>query len=312
MNRAIAQQFTTGSNSGGYTLTNVKFKSEDSQGDSYSVSVCTVLASGFPDETSCTALTAPSGTNAFAAGIHTFTAPSSTTLAKETKYTALITLQNNVTFDSTTSNGEDMGAATGWTIADRYHWKNISNVWGETISDKEIRIEINGNLPPPTVSSVAVTSTPSAASDTYGVGEAIEFTVTFSRAVEVSTGQRISSSRSATRAAPPWTRMDIPEWLGLTALVFAYTVVAADMDDNGIWVGDQSRTLMLDTGEYIRAVDDQTSATLTPRRTKHAIRPQGGRQPHAYQQRPGDHHDLAAVGRGEHDRGGHAGGDRRG
>ena len=264
VSRAIAQQFTTGSNSGGYTLTNVKFKSEDSEGDSYSVSVCTVLASGFPDETDCTALTAPSGSNAFAAGTHTFTAPNATTLTRSTKYTALITLSDTTDFDSTTSNGEDMGGATGWTIADIYHWKNISNVWGETISGKEIRIEINGNLPPPTVSSVAVTSTPSAASDTYGVGEAIEFTVTFSRAVEVSTGQPHFEFALGNSGSPSVDKdATYQSGSGSTALVFAYTVVAADMDDNGIWVGDQSRTLMLDTGEYIRAVDDQTSATLT-------------------------------------------------
>ena len=264
VNRAVAQQFTTGSNSGGYTLTNVKFKSEDTEGDSYSVSVCTVLASGFPDETDCTALTAPSGSNAFAAGTHTFTAPNNTTLTKETKYTALITLPDSVTFDSTTSNGEDTGGATGWTIADIYHWKNISNVWGETISGKEIRIEINGNLPPPTVSSVAVTSTPSAASDTYGVGEAIEFTVTFSRAVEVSSGRPHFEFALGNSGSPSVDKdATYQSGSGSTALVFAYTVVAADVDDNGIWVGDQSRTLMLDTGEYIRAVDDQTSATLT-------------------------------------------------
>ena len=127
----------------------------------------------------------------------------------------------------------------------------------------EIRIEINGNLPPPTVSSVAVTSTPSAASDTYGVGEEIEFTVTFSRAVEVSTGRPHFEFYLGNSGVAVIKDAAYQSGSGTTALVFAYTVVAADMDDNGIWVGDQSETLMLDTGEYIRAVDDQTSATLT-------------------------------------------------
>ena len=114
----------------------------------------------------------------------------------------------------------------------------------------------------PTVSSVAVTSTPSAASDTYGAGEAIEFTVTFSEAVEVSTGRPhfefyLGNSGAVVKDAA------YQSGSGTTALVFVYTVVAADVDTNGIWIGNQSETLMLDSGEYIRAVDDQTSATLT-------------------------------------------------
>ena len=35
---------------------------------------------------------------------------------------------------------------------------------------------------------------------------------------------------------------------GTTALVFGYTVVAGDVDDNGIWIGDQSRTIKLEGG----------------------------------------------------------------
>ena len=115
---------------------------------------------------------------------------------------------------------------------------------------------------PPTIVSVAVTSTPTADTDTYGVGEAIEFTVTFSEAVEVSTGRPHfefelgPSGNTVTKEATYQGGSDT------TALVFAYTVLAADMDDNGVWIGDQSATLKLDTGEFIRAVDDQVAAVL--------------------------------------------------
>ena len=44
---------------------------------------------------------------------------------------------------------------------------------------------------PPTIDSVVVTSTPSAAADTYGEGETIEVTVTFDRAVTVTGTPRI-------------------------------------------------------------------------------------------------------------------------
>ncbi len=110
----------------------------------------------------------------------------------------------------------------------------------------------------PTVSSVAVTSTPTAESDTYGVGELIRFTVTFTDEVEVSASRphfEFSLDGTDTRAA-------YERGSGTTALVFVYTVLAADMDDNGIWIGNQTRTIKLDDGEYIRAVDDQVSAFL--------------------------------------------------
>ena len=79
-----AQQFTTGSNAQGYTLTGVDILVDDS--DSFSASVCTVDADGFPTST-CTALTAP---GSFAPGTLSFTAPSNTTLTSGTTYTVLI------------------------------------------------------------------------------------------------------------------------------------------------------------------------------------------------------------------------------
>ena len=49
-----------------------------------------------------------------------------------------------------------------------------------------------------------------------------------------------------------------------TALVFRYTVQAADEDTNGIWVGDQSRTLKLDPDDRIlTASNNSLPASLT-------------------------------------------------
>ncbi len=111
----------------------------------------------------------------------------------------------------------------------------------------------------PVVTSVAVTSTPRTAADTYGAGEKIEFTVTFSAAVEVSTGRphfEFSLAKIDTDAA-------YESGSGTTALVFAYTVRAGDRDRDGIWVGDQDRTIKLDSGEYIRALNNGPDADLT-------------------------------------------------
>ena len=84
-NRDRAQAFTTGANSGGYTLSSVEIISADVEEDDAAVSVCTVDMSGYATST-CTALTAPSS---FAAGTLEFTG--NMTLAASTTYTLLIT-----------------------------------------------------------------------------------------------------------------------------------------------------------------------------------------------------------------------------
>ncbi len=114
-----------------------------------------------------------------------------------------------------------------------------------------------------TVSSVAITSTPTAATDTYGAGEQIRFTVTFSHAVEVSASRPHFEFALGSSGSTVDTEAAYESGSGTTALVFAYTVQASDMDDDGIWIGNQSRTIMLDAGEYIRAVGTTLDAVLT-------------------------------------------------
>ena len=127
---------------------------------------------------------------------------------------------------------------------------------GDTVS---VSLSSGLNTPPtPTVATVAVTSTPTAATDTYGQGETIDFTVTFSEAVEVSSGRpHFEFSLSDVDTAAAYQRGS-----GTTTLVFAYTVLAADEDTNGIWIGDETRTIKLDSGEYIRSVDSMVDADL--------------------------------------------------
>ena len=93
----------------------------------------------------------------------------------------------------------------------------------------------------PDVTDVAVTSTPTSGTadpkDTYGVGEKIQVTVTFDEAVTVTgnptlgvmvgTNTRVAAYGSGT---------------GTTELVFEYTVVAEDMDDNGVSIAADALT----------------------------------------------------------------------
>ena len=101
-------------------------------------------------------------------------------------------------------------------------------------------------LTPPTIDDVAVTSTPLLTSsggstpDTYGEGETIEVSVTFNEAVTATTGTDfVLSVGEATRA--PLLRGS-----GTATLVFGYTVLTDDEDTDGIWIGDQDRTLVGD------------------------------------------------------------------
>ncbi len=152
--RDRAQAFTTGANSGGYTLSSVEIISADAEGDDAAVSVCTVDVNGFATST-CTALTAPSS---FAAGTLEFTG--NMTLAANTTYTLLLTNPGgeNVALGITNSNGEDTGGATGWSIDNAYDIKDTSGVWGTTTSGRSFRITVKGTVDATTLSTDATLS----------------------------------------------------------------------------------------------------------------------------------------------------------
>ena len=90
----------------------------------------------------------------------------------------------------------------------------------------------------PTISAVAVTSTPVLETDTYGAGETIEVSVTFNEAVTATSDTDFVLSVAGASRAP------LVRGSGTATLVFGYTVVSSDEDDDGIWIGDQDRTLV--------------------------------------------------------------------
>ena len=97
--------------------------------------------------------------------------------------------------------------------------------------------------PAAAITDVAVTSTPMLDANTlYGEGERIEISVTFTEAVIAAAGTDFVLSVAGRRRAA------LLSGSGTRTLVFGYTVQAADSDDNGIWIGDQDRTLVGDRG----------------------------------------------------------------
>ena len=110
----------------------------------------------------------------------------------------------------------------------------------------------------PATVTVAVTSTPTSLADTYGFGETIVITVTVSEAVEVVGDPEFEFSLTDLGGAAN----DVPATYDRTrssptTIVFTYTVQAGDMDNNGIWIGDHSRTFMLDVNDRIRTASQQ-------------------------------------------------------
>ena len=90
----------------------------------------------------------------------------------------------------------------------------------------------------PTIDDVDITSMPVLETDTYGAGETIEVSVTFDEAVTATSDTDFVLSVAGAKRAP------LVRGSGTATLVFGYTVVSSDEDDDGIWIGDQDRTLV--------------------------------------------------------------------
>ena len=136
---------------------------------------------------------------------------------------------------------------------------------GETDSDwseASDAVKTNAAATAPTISTVVVTSTPVLETDTYGAGETIEVSVTFDEAVNATSDTDFELNVSGDKSAP------LLRGSGTATLVFGYTVVSSDDDDNGIWIGDQDRTLvgarrLMAQSGTITSVASSTAADLT-------------------------------------------------
>ena len=135
-----AQTFTTGSSAGGYTLASVKIVSEDEEGHDFTAAVYTVDSDGHP-ATVHAALTAP---DRFAKGTLIFTAPANTILQPNTTYALVLDRgTDTMALDTTEAEEEDDGHATGWSIADAYHFRSNLGNWVVTGRGESIRIAID-------------------------------------------------------------------------------------------------------------------------------------------------------------------------
>ena len=128
----FAQGFTTGSSTGGYTLTSVKVRLITPAG------VTVKIATGLPSATNVVATLnnpALSGTDDY-----TFTAPASTTLSASTTYFVVVEASSGE-LSFTNSTDDDTGGATGWSVADSALVR-LSSSWSAETGPS--RIQVNG------------------------------------------------------------------------------------------------------------------------------------------------------------------------
>ena len=156
----------------------------------------------------------------------------------------------------------------------------------ETIS-ATVEGPVNTAATVPRITVVEVTSVPELERDTYGLGETIRFTVSFSEQVEVTGRPHFTFSlgnRSAAR------RVDAPyeSGSGTAALVFGYVVQEGDEDTNGIFLVDgdalgRAGPVALDAGEAITALGGGVDADLSSsvRGTERDHKVDGSRAPAA-------------------------------
>ena len=143
----IAQGFTTGSNTAGYTLTNIRAEFP-TVGSSPSLTV--TLHKDAPANAAIATLTNPA---TMPAGDLTFTAPASTTLDASTTYYVLFHGEN-IFLRSTTSDDEDTNGLSDWSVEDvRYRRDDrTTGAFTEVAVATPIRVRGTVDVATPTVS----------------------------------------------------------------------------------------------------------------------------------------------------------------
>ena len=147
-----AQAFTTGANPAGYTLSSIGFSFDSITSTSTAGADLVVTlhadSSGDPASTALCTLTDP-GTFS-GSGVQIFDAPTTgpcPTLTAGTTYFAVVqrvasTATATISLDITSSDNEDTGGVTGWTIGDSLH-EYMNSAWSSD-ADHNFRVEVKG------------------------------------------------------------------------------------------------------------------------------------------------------------------------
>ncbi len=259
-----AQAFTTGSHSSGYTLTSVELNLASTGTQAIFTVTLHADSSGTPSTTSLGTLTTTTTTLPSTFGLVQFDAPGTgISLTAGTTYWVVIdvtTGSNTTELQRTTSNNQDSGGATGWSIADTFRWRLAANTTWTNTDTNPIHIRVKGatgtltDTTNPTISGAPAVTSAAGADNTYAIGDTISVKVTFSENVTVTGTPQLeiavgSNNRQANYASGT----------GSTELTFSYAVAAGDADSDGIAVA--ANKLTLNGGTIKDAADNH--ATLT-------------------------------------------------
>ena len=154
-----AQAFTTGSWSRGYVLESVQVHVRNFSGTTSHISVSIYSEDGGEPVSVVQALSNP-GT--IGTGTQTFTAPENATLDASTTYFVVVSTSSSaIGISRTSSSSEDMGGATGWTIANNRLFGSGTS-WTSASPASVLKIRLNGRIytPPPPPEVVAGLSKP--------------------------------------------------------------------------------------------------------------------------------------------------------
>ena len=245
-----AQQFETGSNSGGYTLTEIVVNIRTAETGTHGFALYTSTASDEPG----TKVVDLSG-NSSTAGAQSFTPASATTLSASTKYfIAFFMSSGTANLQTTNSNDIDSGASTGWDIAEGSLFSlNSGTSW--TSSASSVEIAVKGTeiaAPGVTISKSALTMTEEQLTST-------SYTVVLDTAPTASVTVAVSGhSGTDVLPSPDSLTFTTTNWnsavtVALTAqddsnttnelVTLKHTATSTDSDYNGITIADVAVTV---------------------------------------------------------------------
>ena len=180
------------------------------------------------------------------------------------------TVGDNVALADTDTSTPDFTAPSTDTAQVLTFRLTVTDNAGATDTDS-VSVNVAATITPAQVTTTEVTSTPIALSDTYGEGEVIRLTVSYDEVVTVNTSGGVPDARANIGSSPGVATFGYVSSLG-AALNFEYTVLATDMDDNGIFLfgstDAQNRGDIRLNGGTIQANGVNVSLTTTDRGTK--------------------------------------------
>ena len=294
----LAQPFSTGSNSGGYSVTNVKVGSYS--GARFSVEICETTDAltyndrgdqnpdirGFPVTSTCKSFSTPG----FASKgqewrIENYTPSSALTLGADKHYVVLMKLNDNrviqvhpngqhpfewehFTIQGTRSLSQS--GTTGWTIWNYFAATTFgTSNWVKRRSDpsrggnRVLRIQIEGAAVSMQNEAPTIVGSPALkdpGTDGWTPNESTEVTLTFSEAVNVDTTNGTPSVTVQLSGGSEERSATYTGGSGTTELVFAYTITDADGSHSSMFVKENSLTL---NGGTIKSKESTANAALT-------------------------------------------------